>query len=232
MRILITSGGTKVAIDPVRHIGNKSTGRFGAALAEQALCANNEVIYLTSEDGKSPFFLQIDGLNQDADMTKAKNFYEFTQVHRKNYHEYRYQYFSDYAENLEKLILKFKPDVVMLAAAVSDYLVKDYSNEKIRSNTELTIALEKAPKIINHIKRWSPDVFLVGFKLLIDASDDELVSAARKTMDQSQADLVIANNLSSIEKGAHEVLLVEKNGEYTRVKQQLAEQVMKRILQR
>jgi len=185
MRILITSGGTKVAIDPVRNIGNKSTGRFGAALAKEALNAGAEVIYLTSQDGKSPFSLQIDCVkhnNIDQDLSEVAKLYEFTHKFGKNYHEYRYQYFVEYAEMLNHLILKFKPDIVILAAAVSDYLVSSYSSEKIRSHHELNIQLEKAPKMINQIKQWAPNVFLVGFKLLIDANDIDLVDAAMKTM--------------------------------------------------
>ncbi len=233
MRILITSGGTKVAIDPVRSISNKSTGRFGAALAKEALSAGAEVIYLISQDGRSPFSLRMDCVNnEDEDLNQVKKLYAFHQKFGKNYHEYRYQYFSEYAEMLKNLIQKYTPDIVIVAAAVSDYLVSSYSNEKIRSNNELIIQLEKAPKIINQIKQWLPNVFLVGFKLLIDANDKELIDAAMKTMNQSHADIVIANNLASLERGAHELLLVEKTGEFQKIKDQLAEHVIKRVLQR
>lgn len=234
MRILITSGGTKVAIDPVRSISNKSTGRFGAALAKEALSAGAEVFYLTSKEGKTPFSLQLDCVNANdeiKDLNEIKQLYEFNKKFGKNYQEYRYQYFVEYADTLKNLIEKFTPDVVIVAAAVSDYLVSSYSNEKIRSNDELTIPLEKAPKIINQIKQWSPNVFLVGFKLLIDAKDEELVNAAMKTMHQSHADIVVGNNLASLERGEHEILIIEKNGEFKKIKQQLAEHIIKRVLQ-
>jgi len=235
MRILITSGGTKVAIDPVRSITNKSTGRFGAALAKAALSAGAEVIYLTSKDGKTPFSLQMDCVNanhQDKDLEEVKKLYEFNRKFGKNYSEYRFQYFTEYAEMLKNLIEKLTPDIVIVAAAVSDYLVSSYSSDKIRSNIELNIPLEKAPKIINQIKQWSPNVFLVGFKLLIDASDVELVNAAMKTMRQSHADIVVGNNLASLERGEHEILIVEKTGEFKKLKQQLAEHIIQRVLQR
>lgn len=235
MRILITSGGTKVAIDPIRHIGNKSTGRFGAALAKEALTTGADVIYLTSLDGKSPFSMQVDWVkedHQDEMLKKVMELYEFAHQFRNNYHEYRFQYFTEYADLLKDLIQRYKPDIVIVAAAVSDYLVSAYSNEKIRSSDELKIPLEKAPKVINQIKQWSPHVFLVGFKLLIDASDEELVSRALKTMNQSHADIVIANNLTSLERGEHEVLIVEKSGEFKKVKQKLAEHIIQRVLQR
>ncbi len=231
MRILITSGGTKVAVDPIRHIGNKSTGRFGAALAKQALMAGAEVIYLGAKNGKSPFTMQIDCM-QGNDLNEIKALYEFAQASRDNYHEYHYQYFFEYADMLKQLIKKYKPDIVILAAAVSDYLVSSYSNEKIRSSNDLTLSFEKAPKIINQIKQWSPEIFLVGFKLLIDANDEELVAAAMKTMQQSDADIVIGNNLAALERGAHEVIIVEKSGEFKKIKEELALHIIKRVLKR
>lgn len=235
MRILITSGGTKVAIDPVRNISNSSTGRFGAALAKEALSVGSEVIYLTSQQGQSPFAIQIDSLQGnklDDDIATVKKLYEFSDQFREKYDEYRYHDFTDYAEMLKNLIQKYKPEIVILSAAVSDYLVSQYSRKKVRSSENLTIKLEQAPKIINQIKQWSPDIFLVGFKLLIDASDAELVKAAMKTMHQSNADIIVANNLASLERGEHEVLLVENTGEFKKIKQNLANDIIKRVLQR
>lgn len=235
MKILITSGGTKVPIDPVRSISNMSTGRFGAAIAKEALCAHCEVIYLTSIEGLSPFTYKVDTLaikNIDDEINKLKKLEEFKNKYHSNYHEYRYKTFNDYAKQLKNLIEKYKPDVVVLAAAVSDYLVSHYSNKKIKSNEELTIPLGKAPKIINQIKNWLPQVFLVGFKLLIDATDEELVATSLQAMQKNNADIIIANNLVSIQEGRHEILIVEKNGDYKKMNTCLAEQIIKRILLR
>lgn len=235
MRILITSGGTKVPIDPVRNIANNSTGRFGAALAKEALIAGSEVVYLTSQEGRSAFSTQIDCLESHAleeDLSRIKQLYEFAKQYRSKYHEHRYHNYAEYAEKLKQLIQTFKPDIVILAAAVSDYLVSHYTNEKIRSSENLTITLQHAPKVINKIKEWSPNTFLVGFKLLIDASDAELVEAAQKTMNNSHANIVVANNLSSVMRGQHEILIVEKSGEFKKIKNDLATKLIQRVMQR
>jgi phosphopantothenate--cysteine ligase len=235
MRILITSGGTSVPIDPVRSIRNSSTGRFGAALATAALEAGVEVIYLASVDSKSPFSQHIDcHIDKDLDkqLEKVKKLHQFHKKFCGHYFEYRYASFAEYQTLLKELTITKRPDIVMLAAAVSDYLVSRYSDEKVRSNEQLTIQLETAPKLIHSIKEWLPDTFLVGFKLLVDASDEDLCKAAMISIQQNHADLIVANDLSSIRRGAHEILLVEKNGSFRKYKNNLAESVIQRSLQR
>ncbi len=87
-----------------------------------------------------------------------------------------------------------KFDAVVLAAAVSDYGVMNESNEKIRSKDNLTIQLYPLPKIINRIKRYQPETFLVGFKMFVGASSVKLYEQARKSIKENNCDLVIANN--------------------------------------
>jgi len=235
MRILITSGGTLVPVDPVRSITNSSTGRFGSTLAAAALQADMEVIYLTSKLGQAPFSRQLD-LYQAADWQKTQasleQFHLFCETYRPHYQEYRYSDFADYAEQLQKLLQTTQPQIVMLAAAVSDYLVSNYTGQKIRSGNSLNIQLTAAPKIIHAAREWAPDAFLVGFKLLIEADDKELVQAASDILQKHNLDLVIANNLSSIQRGAHEVILVERDGSSVKVTEKLAETIMARLVKR
>jgi hypothetical protein len=96
----------------------------------------------------------------------------------------------------------------------------------------LTIQLTSAPKIIHFIKQWIPNVFLVGFKLLINSSDKELVAAAMNNITQHHCDLVVANNLASLQQGTHEILLIEPNGSYTKHTHHLAPAIMAHVLQR
>ena len=97
--------------------------------------------------------------------------------------------------NAVKKELKKKFDVVILAAAASDFIPKN-SNTKIKSNTNMVIKLAKAPKIIDHIKKLHKGV-LVGFKAEANISKKELVSRARKKLKESNADLMIANDIGS-----------------------------------
>jgi phosphopantothenate--cysteine ligase len=235
MKILITSGGTLVPIDPVRNIRNSSTGHFGSMIATAALESGAEVIYLAAGDSQSPFSLTIDyHLNPTLEnhLARLKQVDQFGKQFHSHYHEYRYHSFSDYQALLKELTIAQQPHIVILAAAVSDYTVSDYANEKIRSNEQLTLQLIPAPKLIHSIKKWLPETFLVGFKLLVDASEAELCQAAMKSIHENDADLIVANDLTSIRQGKHEILLVEKTGAFQKHTENLATAVIERSLQR
>lgn len=235
MRILITSGGTTVPIDPVRHISNMSTGRFGSQIARQALLAKNEVTYLVSSQGKSPFAYQADFYESpdlEHHLDHIQELGAFSYQYRAHYHEYRYHHFNEYAHLLKKLCEKEKPDIIILAAAVSDYLVSNYSDEKIRSKENLTLHFETAPKLIHSVKEWSPTSFVVGFKLLVNVSDEELVNAAMKSLMEHKLDLVVANDLASIKSGNHEIMIVERDSSSKKYTDNLAQHVIKRVLKK
>ena len=95
--------------------------------------------------------------------------------------------------NAVKKELKKKFDVVILAAAASDFIPKN-SSSKIKSNASTVIKLAKAPKIIDHIKKLHKGI-LVGFKAEADVSRRELISRARKKLKESHADLMVANDI-------------------------------------
>ncbi len=59
------------------------------------------------------------------------------------------------------------------------------------------IKLKQAPKIINYIKKWQKDVFLVGFKAETNLSKKKLEESARKKLRESKADLIIANDIGT-----------------------------------
>jgi len=84
---------------------------------------------------------------------------------------------------------------VVLAAAVSDFIPKN-SNSKIKSNKGTAIKLTRAPKIIDHIKKIHKG-FLIGFKAEANISKKELISRARKKLKESDADMMIANDIGS-----------------------------------
>jgi len=94
--------------------------------------------------------------------------------------------------------MKKKFDIVILAAAASDYTVQNYSKSKIKSSQKsLQIKLKQTPKIIDHIKKWQKNVFLVGFKAETNISKKKLEESARKKMREVKADLIIANDIGS-----------------------------------
>src|SRR3972149_380554 len=94
--------------------------------------------------------------------------------------------------------MKKKFDIVIMAAAPSDYTPEKPSNSKIKStNQKMTVKLTRVPKIIDQVKKLQKDVFLVGFKALARVSKKELENEARRKMKDCKADLMVANDVGS-----------------------------------
>ena len=224
MKMLITSGGTIVPLDEVRRIQNMSSGRFGSQVAKAALQMGHKVDFLYAHNSATPFDFRFD-FAKEGDrsimavhrLLAAEAFYY---ARAQNYVPLEYKTFYEYHRHLESLVKGGKPDVVLLAAAVSDYgpatgPLDDcrVPKGKISSDKdELSIRLKPLPKIIKEVKKWNPDVFLVGFKLLVDASQEALELAARKQIDAAGSDLVVANDLRDLKMGNHRLHLYTKDG--------------------
>jgi phosphopantothenoylcysteine decarboxylase/phosphopantothenate--cysteine ligase len=92
--------------------------------------------------------------------------------------------------------MKQKFDIVILAAAVSDYMPEKSSATKIKSDqSKIIVKLKRAPKIIDQIKKIQKNVFLIGFKAETNLPKEELISKARIKLKESDADLIIANDI-------------------------------------
>jgi len=167
-RILMTAGPTVEYIDPVRVVTNLSTGRTGVLLASELVSAGAKVTLVYGPGTVPP--------PVGARVIPVKTSKEMFDAVKKE--------------------MRKKFDVVILAAAASDYIVQNYSKLKIKSSQKsLVIKLKQAPKIIDYIKKWQKDVFLVGFKAETNLSKKKLEESARKKLRESKADLIIANDI-------------------------------------
>jgi len=245
MKILITSGGTKIPIDSVRHIANMSKGTFGAAICKAFLRQGHEVDFLTAENAKTPFELRLK-YNEDEKLQNElyleeqfERWQKFVHANKERYHEYTYRCFGDYVFELHKLFSKTQYDIVILAAAVSDYTVENAVSGKIRTADDMTIGLKPLPKVISTVREKQPNTFLVGFKLLVNSLDHELIEAAKQSIVSNKCDMVVANDLRDIKQDNHRLLLVEPSKEPVSevqvfekktCKMPLAEKLVERIL--
>ena len=94
--------------------------------------------------------------------------------------------------------LKKKYDVVIMAAAASDYTPENISKSKIKSDKKsLIIRLKKAPKIIDLVRKFQKDALLVGFKAESNISKSTLIKLAQKKMKDVDANIMIANDIGS-----------------------------------
>jgi phosphopantothenoylcysteine decarboxylase/phosphopantothenate--cysteine ligase len=149
-KVLITAGPTYEAIDPVRFIGNHSSGKMGFEIAKASANLGAEVILITGPTHQKiahAFVTVIAVVSADEMYNAAHN------------------YFNDI-------------DIAILSAAVSDYKPKEVASQKIKKNdTTLTLELEKTKDILASLGEIKRNQFLVGFAL---ETHDELENAKGK----------------------------------------------------
>lgn len=194
-KVLITSGPTRGAIDRVRYITNKSTGRLGTMMAREALATGAFVTFMFGKGSLTPL---------SADLSHRE---------RQKLTCIEIETVPDAKRVLEEELTRRRYDVVIHAMAVLDYVPDAASHEKIPSGKdELVVRLVKTPKLIRLIKGLSPSTLLVGFKLEVEADRDSLLASARSLLQKNNCDLVVANDLAPIEAGKeHLAYLVTKD---------------------
>jgi phosphopantothenoylcysteine decarboxylase/phosphopantothenate--cysteine ligase len=186
-KVLMTAGPTIEYIDPVRVITNLSSGKTGVLLASELISAGAKVTIIYGPGNeKPPKGAKIINVTTNSDMFDAA-----------------------------KKELKKKYDVVIMAAAASDFTPESISKSKIKSNKKsLTIRLKKAPKIIDMVRKFRKDALLIGFKAETNLTKSALIKSAQKKMKESDADIIIANDIGTkYQKNPNnnQVLIVDSN---------------------
>lgn len=168
-KVLVTAGPTYEAIDPVRYISNHSSGKMGFEIAKKASDLGAEVFLIS-------------GPSNQKISTKSINLINV--VSSKDMHEEVIKYYSE-------------ADIVIMAAAVSDFKPKDFSNKKIKKdNIQPKIELEKTKDVLLELGRLKKNQFLVGFAL---ENENEIENSLKKLKNKN-LDLIILNSLN--DKGA------------------------------
>ncbi|KZX15962.1 coenzyme A biosynthesis bifunctional protein CoaBC [Methanobrevibacter curvatus] len=165
--ILISLGGTYEAIDPIRGIINKSSGKMGLEVAKEAYIRGGNVTLLAGN-------VSVDILNI------------FNTVYIQ----------SSFEMDNETLKLVKDMDIFISAAAISDFSPIKKEEFKISSSIDLSLEFKTTEKIIRKIKKIAPNVFLVGFKAEYNISEENIVSISKKQLINAGADLIVANDLN------------------------------------
>lgn len=205
MKILITSGGTSEAIDQVRSITNHASGRLGKIIAELALDRGHEVTLVTTKQAVKPSkhanlhiitITNVDSLQVTLEpLVRAHH----VLIHSMAVSDYTPVYMTDLVE-LEQ------------TKDITELLQKRNTENKISSKEEYQVLfLKKTPKVISSIKKWNPDILLVGFKLLVNVSKDELFAVAHESLQRNDADYIVANDLTDISDKEHVAYLISSS---------------------
>ena len=202
MHILITSGGTSEAIDRVRSITNHSTGSLGKIIAETALAKGHQVTLITTPTALKPLphpQLKLLVINNVKDL--------LTQMQKEVPHHQvliHAMAVSDYSP-----VYMTGLDEVEKAPDLQRFLQQKNQETKISSKEEYQVLfLKKNPKIISLVKEWNPAIQLIGFKLLVAVSSEELIQVARESLVKNHASMIVANDLTKIQDGHHQAYLV------------------------
>lgn len=182
IKVLITCGATWTPIDDVRVISNISSGEMGHLIAQSFIKKNAAVTVI------------------EGPVTHVLN--------DKNIKIIKYRYFDELNSILKRELLK-KYDIIVHAAAVSDFKVRGASKNKISSQKAMTLNLVATPKLINDIKRLSPESLLVGFKLESSLNPKNIFKTVKSLFTLSGCDLVVANTL----KDGYQGFIVNADGE-------------------
>jgi phosphopantothenoylcysteine decarboxylase/phosphopantothenate--cysteine ligase len=205
-KVLVTAGPTYESIDPVRFIGNHSSGKMGFALAEEFAQHGAEVTLIAG-----PTDLKLNNsLIKRIDVTSADEMFDKT-----------VQLFS-------------KADIAVMSAAVADYTPEKVSITKIKkSGDELHLKLKKTKDILAELgKHKTKKQLLVGFAL---ETDNEVVNAKQK-LERKNLDFIVLNSLRTKGAGfghdTNKITIIDRAGEQTEFKLKSKAEVANDIVQK
>ena len=203
VKVLVTAAGTIEPIDPVRYIGNRSSGRMGYALAEEAVARGAEVVLVSGPSALTP----------------PKGLRSFVSV--------------ETAREMREAVLREAETsrIVIKAAAVADYHPRTVSEQKIKKNDEeLSIILEKNPDILKELgQKKREGQILVGFA----AETQNLLQYAKEKIAKKNLDFIVANDVTKPGAGFNTatnlVKIISRGGEIEELPLMEKREVAKRI---
>ncbi|MBK5258300.1 MAG: bifunctional phosphopantothenoylcysteine decarboxylase/phosphopantothenate--cysteine ligase CoaBC [Thermoanaerobaculia bacterium] len=203
-RILVTAGPTREAIDPVRYISNRSSGKMGYAIADAAQRRGARVTLISG-----PTSLATPAGVELTSITTAKEMLDAVMQ----------------AAGSSQIVIK--------AAAVADFTPSAPADQKIKKQAdrdEISIAFRKNTDILSELAKLKPRPFIVAFA----AETGSLEANAREKLAQKDADLIVANDVSDAAIGfdsdENEVLIIGRDGSQSKVERASKFAVANRIL--
>jgi phosphopantothenoylcysteine decarboxylase/phosphopantothenate--cysteine ligase len=208
-KVLITAGPSREAIDSIRYLSNKSSGRMGIELAKEASARGADVLLVAGECMvKIPDYINTIHVESADDFTKVIK----DELSYSNY------------------------DMFISAAAVSDYKPVDFIEGKISSDSveKLNVIMHLTPKILNVARRKDYKLFIIAFKAEMNVSRTELIDRAYNRLLKSEADLIVANDVGREDIGFNskdnEVYIINKDKHITHIEKHTKRYVASKII--
>jgi len=169
LKVLVTAGPTREHLDPVRFLSNASSGKMGYAIA--SVCANN---------GAETFLV-----SGPTNLKPPKG------VHLKSVTSTR-----EMLDACLEVLDREDPQIIVLAAAPSDFYFEESYSDKVSSDAALRVTLKPTPKMSKVLRERAPKAVLVGFKAEYGVPFEEHVKRARARMEEHGFDIMVANDVS------------------------------------
>ncbi len=207
-RVVVTAGPTHEALDPVRYVGNRSSGKMGFAIVAEAVRRGAEVVLIAGPTSVEP----PPGVRQVVRVRTASEMHQAMLQHSAS------------------------AEVIVMAAAVADYAPTHVSADKIgKQRRELTVRLVRTVDILSELGRTrgsNERPLLVGFA----AETSDLLARAREKLQGKRVDLIVANDVSRADAGfegeLNAVTLVSPAGEHSvplQAKSEVARVILDRV---
>ena len=180
-KVIVTAGPTREYLDPVRFISNRSSGRMGYAIAGAALRRGAEVTLISGHSSLNlPKGVNFIPVETAADMFEAVN---------------------------KELNLS---TVLIMSAAVSDFMPSKKFKNKIEKSGELLLKLNKTPDILSEVGKKKNRPFIIGFA----AEAGRGVERAEKKLKEKNMDMIIFNDVTEVGSGfdvdTNKVVIIDK----------------------
>lgn len=207
-RVLVTTGPTREAIDPVRFVSNRSSGKMGAALAREAFCRGADVTVI-----HGPVKVDLPAAVVTRPIVTAS--------------ELKEALFSE-------LNSDSPPDIVIMAAAVADFRPKLTSNQKLKKQVmPKAIELEPNEDILAAVGDWRAQrraPVLVGFA--VETGDlDVLLAEVRSKMERKRVDVMVGNLASeAFDLDTNRVWIIDRHGHEEEVSTSFKGRVANKVL--
>lgn len=169
--IVVTAGGTREALDPVRFLTNRSSGKQGYALAQAALDAGARVTLISAAHLETPYGVHLVPVDCAQAMQTAVLEHSAT------------------------------ADALIMAAAVADFRPASISEHKIKKSNALTLQLEKNPDILLSVAERRRETKLPRVVVGFAAESQNLVAYAREKLERKGLDILVANDISATDAG-------------------------------